>query len=416
MLTKEENELITQTGPGTPMGELFRRFWLPALLPSELPGPDSDPIRFRILSEDLIAFRDTNGKVGFLANSCPHRGASMFFGRNEEAGLRCVYHGWKFDVTGACVDMPNEPAESNFKSKVQARAYPSAEWGGLIWIYMGPKEKQPGLPQYEWCMQPGSEKSHATKWLQDSNYTQGHEGQLDSAHISFLHSRLNQPARLSSYGAPLLTIRETPFGSAYGARRPAENDQYYWRVTACVLPTFTEIPRSSVRGAGTFILPQDDQHSWWFHVSPPELPGETPAFIDGRLTPGDASPEETGGFLPGSFRRARNKDNDYLIDRQMQKTVNYTGLPGNRVQDAAVTESMGAIYDRTQEHLGTTDAAIIFMRRQLMRLARELESGIEPAIASHPEWFRALPLDIINGESDFDAVWDAHVTELSKSV
>src|SRR5438132_4119775 len=146
MLSTEDNQLLTRTGPGTAMGTLFRRFWLPALLPSELPGPDCPPIRFRILGEDLVAFRDTNGKVGFLAQNCPHRGASLFFGRNEECGLRCVYHGWKFAIDGQCVSMPNEPAESDFKHKVTATAYPAAEYAGLIWIYMGPPEKRPPLP------------------------------------------------------------------------------------------------------------------------------------------------------------------------------------------------------------------------------------------------------------------------------
>src|SRR5262245_32566747 len=187
MLTKEDNELLTRTGPGTPMGTLFRRFWWPALLPSELPSADSDPLRFRIMGEDLIAFRDSNGKVGFLAHNCPHRGASLFFGRNEEGGLRCVYHGWKFDTDGNCVDMPNEPAESDFKSKVRAVAYPAAEYAGVIWIYMGPPDKQPPLPQYQWCMQPNAERSTASKWMQDSNYAQALEGNIDSSHITFLH-------------------------------------------------------------------------------------------------------------------------------------------------------------------------------------------------------------------------------------
>ena len=392
------------------MGNLFRRFWLPALLPRELPGADSDPIRFRILGEDLIAFRDTNGKVGFIQNNCPHRGASLFFGRNEEGGIRCVYHGWKFDVTGQCVDMPNEPAESDFKSKVRATAYPSAEWGGLVWIYMGPPEKQPGLPQYEWCMQPNAEQSLTRKWLQDSNYSQGHEGNIDSAHIAFLHGGRPpgappRPGR-NSFGAPKLTVQATNFGFVYGARRPAQNDQYYWRVTANVLPLVTEIPSAFVRGSANIIIPQDDEHSWWFYVTPPPLPGEEPNLKDDRLTPGDASPAETGGFLPGSFRRARNRDNDYLIDRQMQRTVNYTGLPGNRVQDAMATESMGPIYDRSQEHLGTTDVAIIFWRRRMMRLAKELEQGSEPEILSHPEWFRVRPLDIVSSEPDFHTLWD----------
>src|SRR5919108_2780942 len=145
----EQNELLTRTGPGTPMGELFRRFWLPALIPSELPAPDCDPIRFRILGEDLVAYRDSNGTPGFIANNCPHRGASLFFGRNEEAGIRCVYHGWKFDVAGNCIDMPNEPAESDIKAKVKATAYPTQERGGIVWAYLGPRTQPPPLPDLE---------------------------------------------------------------------------------------------------------------------------------------------------------------------------------------------------------------------------------------------------------------------------
>src|SRR5580765_7801362 len=159
MLSREENDLLCRTNAGTPMGDLFRRFWLPALLPSELPHADSDPVRFRILGEDLIAFRDSRGEVGFLANNCPHRGASLFFGRNEEAGLRCVYHGWKFDTQGNCVDMPNEPAESDFKHKVKAVAYPTRERGGMIWAYMGPRTEPnlPPLPHIEANMLPEDE-------------------------------------------------------------------------------------------------------------------------------------------------------------------------------------------------------------------------------------------------------------------
>src|SRR3954467_8871305 len=150
MLTKSDNDLVTQTGPGTPMGNLLREYWIPSMMSSELPSPDCPPVRIRLLGENLIAFRTTSGKVGIVQNACPHRGASLFFGRNEEEGLRCVYHGWKFDVQGNCVDMPNEPAESNFKQKVHATAYPARDWGGLVWVYMGPKELQAELPQLEW--------------------------------------------------------------------------------------------------------------------------------------------------------------------------------------------------------------------------------------------------------------------------
>jgi nitrite reductase/ring-hydroxylating ferredoxin subunit len=409
MLSREENELLTRTGPGTPMGNLYRRFWLPALLPEELPHADSDPIRLRILGEDLIAFRDTNGKVGVIANNCPHRGASLFFGRNEEAGLRCVYHGWKFDLAGNCVDMPNEPAESDFKSKVKAVAYPAAEFGGFVWIYMGPPDKQPPYPNYHWCTQPGAERSQVRKWMQESNYSQGVEGDLDSAHVSFLHRKFGGPERPINYGSPRLTTMETDFGFAYGARRPSGQD-YFWRVTTFVLPMFINIPGGEHRGSGHFTLPMDDDHSWWFVVEPPPPPGRDWVLKPGQLTPGDADPatDPTNAFIPGTWRRVRNKDNDYMIDRQRQKTVNYTGLPGNRVEDAAMTESMGPIYDRTQEHLGTTDVAIIFWRRMMMRMARNLERGIEPAVLSDPNLFRALPLQTTSGEGEFGPLWNAH--------
>jgi phenylpropionate dioxygenase-like ring-hydroxylating dioxygenase large terminal subunit len=409
MLSREENELLTRTGPGTPMGNLYRRFWLPALLPEELPHADSDPIRFRILGEDLIAFRDSNGKVGFLANNCPHRGASLFFGRNEEAGLRCVYHGWKFATDGTCVDMPNEPAESDFKHKVKATAYPSAEFGGFVWIYMGPPDKQPAYPNYHWCTQPGAERSQVRKWMQESNYSQGVEGDLDSAHVSFLHRKFGQDERPINYGSPRLTTMETDFGFAYGARRPS-GDDYFWRVTTFVLPMFINIPGGQYRGSGHFTLPMDDEHSWWFVVEPPPPAGGQWVLKPGQLTPGDADPatDPTNAFIPSTWRRVRNKDNDYMIDRQRQKTFNFSGLPGNRVEDAAMTESMGPIYDRTQEHLGTTDVAIIFWRRMMMRMARNLENGIEPAVLSDPNLFRAVPLQTTSPEADFGALWSGH--------
>src|ERR1043165_8324254 len=192
MLSREFNELLTRVGPGTPMGNVLRRYWMPALLASELPNADSDPVRVRLMGEDLVAFRDTNGTVGLIQNNCPHRGASLFFGRNEEAGIRCVYHGWKFDTSGQCIDMPNEPAESDFKSKVKAQAYPAAEYAGLIWIYMGPPEKQPPLPNYQWCARPDRDQTSVTKWMQESNYAQALEGNIDSSHVGFLHKTFDQ--------------------------------------------------------------------------------------------------------------------------------------------------------------------------------------------------------------------------------
>src|SRR3982751_776688 len=189
MLTREENELLTRVGPGTPMGNLLRRYWLPAMLAEEVPTPESPPIRVRLLGEDLVAFRDTYSQVGLIAANCPHRGASLFFGRNEEGGIRCVYHGWKFDTSGQCVDMPSEPAESNFKSKIKATAYPCREQGGLIWTYMGPLAEPPGLPELEFTLVP-DEQRYISKRYQPTSFAQALEGEIDQSHVSFLHSSL----------------------------------------------------------------------------------------------------------------------------------------------------------------------------------------------------------------------------------
>jgi phthalate 4,5-dioxygenase oxygenase subunit len=237
MLSVQDNEILCRVEPGTPMGDLMREYWLPALKSEELPAPDCPPIRLRLLAENLIAFRVTSGEAGIVANACPHRGASLFFGRNEEEGLRCVYHGWKFDVTGACVDMPSEPAESNFKSKVRARAYPTYESNGIVWTYMGPRETPPPLSRIESAMVEGVRVS---KIMRDCNYMQALEGDIDTSHLAFLHNGAQQPENLpqgsqSYYVAkdrsPRYAVIDTDFGVAYGAYRPTdEADKLYWRM------------------------------------------------------------------------------------------------------------------------------------------------------------------------------------------
>src|SRR6476660_4485296 len=217
MLSATDNELMCRVGPETPMGKFLREYWIPALMPEELPSPDCPPIRLRLLNENLIGFRTTSGKVGIIQNACPHRGASMFFGRNEEDGLRCVYHGWKFDTTGACVDMPSEPAESNFKKKVRVQAYPGREWGGCVWIYMGPSELSPELPELEWAIAP-PEHSFLRRWIHDVSYLQAFEGDIDTSHSAFLHRRVtddNRNPRLWDTG-PVITVKETDYGFVYG--------------------------------------------------------------------------------------------------------------------------------------------------------------------------------------------------------
>src|SRR6266851_9757946 len=289
MLSKEENELLCRTNAGTPMGELFRRFWLPALLPSELPTPDSDPIRFRILGEDLIAFRDTNSNVGFLANNCPHRGASLFFGRNEDAGLRCVYHGWKFTTDGTCVDMPSEPAESDFRQKVKATAYPTHERGGIIWAYLGPRHQPPPLPDLEANML-GQHDTVVSIIHRPCNWMQGWEGEMDTVHQAFLHSgatrvEATQPGTFDYFiartPAPRFAVLDTPYGTSYGAYRPATDETYYWRIAHMLFPFYAMIPAGMMGQQTRFAayVPMDDEHTLHWEITlglmdPSELPAE----------------------------------------------------------------------------------------------------------------------------------------------
>ena len=277
MLTTQETEYLCRVGPGTPMGNLMRRFWHPVLLAKELPGPDCPPLRSRILGEDLVAYRDSNGKVGLLDNNCPHRRASLFFGRNEEAGLRCVYHGWKFDTSGACVDMPSEPAESNFKDKVKIKAYPVKEAGELIWAYMGPPELEPPLPMLEYNSL-GADQVSVSKLRYESNYVQVVEGDIDTVHASLLHSRLSAlddaPTATSLAGkysypdrAPKFFVEDTDGGILIGARRRAEEDSYYWRISRWLFPYFTMIPREphGITQGGAMV-PIDDENCWFVHI------------------------------------------------------------------------------------------------------------------------------------------------------
>jgi len=400
MLSREDNELLTQVGPGTPMGELWRRFWIPGLLSSELSGPDCPPIRFRLLGEDLVGFRDTNGNVGVVVENCPHRGASLFFGRNEESGLRCVYHGWKFDVTGSCVDMPNEPPESNFKHKVRVMAYPAMEWGDAIWVYMGPPALRPPLPEFEWCRVPASHRS-VGKYFSDASYAQGMEGDVDSAHVSFLHRWLNpadnptQETRnglIQDDGAPRLFVRETDYGFMYGARRLLADGTYYWRVTQWLLPCFSLVPNPNFPRGGRVYVPVDDKHtvvfSYWYH---PERPLR------------DDDPKI---FLPlmhaGTFQPIMTRENDFMIDREAQRTKTFSGIPFDGVsQDLAIVQSMGHIVNRTRERLGTADVAIIAARRILLRLAKQLRDGMEPFAASHGDLYHVRALDVIDSEEAF---------------
>ncbi|MBV8087662.1 MAG: Rieske 2Fe-2S domain-containing protein [Chloroflexi bacterium] len=408
MLSQTDNDTISRVGPGTPMGALFRQYWLPALLSSELPNPDSDPVRVLILGEKLIAFRDTNGQVGLIQNHCPHRGASLFFGRNEEAGLRCVYHGWKFDLTGQCVDMPNEPAESNFKTKVKATAYPTHERNGIVWAYMGPRPTPPPLPDFEANQLPEGEYA-VQGMIRDCNWLQALEGDIDTSHLAFLHHGGNRaedaaPGSFLYYTLadrrPKFEALDTDYGVMSGAYRPVGDDRRYWRIAQYLFPCFVMIP-SGVLGLQIWTrawVPMDDEHCMFFGMQQRNLMAlRRPV---GTAAPNQAALPRTGGmrYLPNGtdwlarHRVVQHADNDYLIDRDLQRTNQgfngYTGIVGV-VQDTMVTESMGAICDRTQEHLGTTDAMIIRVRKRLLDAARALQSnGITPPGVDNPEAYR----------------------------
>jgi phthalate 4,5-dioxygenase oxygenase subunit len=381
MLSPSDNASLTQAGPGTPMGALMRRYWVPFLLSSELPEPDCPPIRTTLLGERLIAFRDTSGQVGLLGQHCPHRGASLFFGRNEECGLRCVYHGWKFDVTGRCVDMPNEPPESTFKDKVRAIAYPCRERGGIVWAYMGPPELQPGLPEFEFLTVP-EDRRYTTKRLQECNWLQSLEGGLDSSHIAFLH-RGNYSDELGDiyYGdpAPKFFVVGREYGLLVAARRNTAAGEYNWRLTPWIMPWYMLIPYPEGQAFGGHCwIPIDDESCWTWTFS---WRADRPISQQEREL-WDSGVHIHSKLIQGTFRPEANKDNDYLIDRQLQRSrQSFTGIYGSGPQDAAVQESMGPIYDRSQEHLGASDAGIIAMRRHLLKAQRDpgLILGLDPA-------------------------------------
>ncbi len=383
MTPHEQNELLTRTGPGTPTGNLLRRYWIPALLADEVPEPDCPPVRVKLLSERLLAFRDTQGKVGIIDEFCAHRGVSLWFGRNEENGLRCPYHGWKYDVGGQCVEIPSEPVESGFCKKIRLKSYPCVELGDVIWAYMGPTELKPPLPAFEWARVPHAHR-FVTKRTQDCNYLQAMEGGIDSAHVSFLHRHelrsdslhVGKGAELTRETDARFEVVETKGGMVIGVRRPAPNGQLYWRITQWIMPFHSMIPPYGDNALnGHAWVPIDDEScmAWCFTHHPTRT-----------LTPHELELMRNGGgihvkLIPGSFRPMVNKDNDYMIDRDAQRAnKTYCGVVGIAMQDAAIQESMGPIQDRSKENLVSTDNGVIMARIRLRKAALAAEQGCEP--------------------------------------
>ena len=434
MLSTEDNNLLCQIGPGTAMGNLMREYWLPALLSSELPEPDGPPERVRLLGEDLVAFRDSQGRVGLLAHACAHRGASLFFGRNEEGGLRCVYHGWKYDVFGHCTDMPNEPVESTFKDKIRATAYPCQERSGVIWTYMGSRTSPPPLPGLETCELPDGAYQIA-KVLRDCNWLQALEGEIDTSHFGFLHmgkvvSEDTVPGSFDYYTvkdrAPRYVTIDTAFGTSYGAFRPAEADTYYWRIAHFLFPCFTMIPNGAL---GTQILvrawvPVDDEHVMFWSMGTSQAPARPVA----AGTPGTAAAPQFPGatrtfrYLPhtsdwlGKWRLVENRANDYLIDREIQRTKSFTGIEGIVQQDQAITESLGPIADRRIEHLGSSDAMVVRTRVRLLNAVKaHRDHGRTPPCVDDPQAYRVRSgLAILPRDADWlEAVREQSSTKIN---
>jgi len=426
MLSEQENELLTRVSKGTPMGDLLRNFWIPCLFGWEV-ASDGSPERVRLLGENLLAFRDSDGNVGLIAENCPHRRASLYFGRNEEGGLRCIYHGWKFDTTGQCIDMPSEPPESNFKDRIRLPSYPCVEAGGVIWTYMGPATEPPPMPALEWLPLP-ADQVIASKRVQYSNWVQAMEGDIDQSHVSFVHSRLHldepgpildRPSTLvdqirKADTHPRFEVLETDYGVLIGAGRDAPEGMKYWRITQHMMPFHTitgpygENPMRNWRAW----VPIDDTNvvviGVNFHPLRPLTDEERDRYANRssvwNISPEMRAPRTSAPF--GAWRPVPSVENDFFQDREQQRTKTYSGISEFWAQDAAPQLTMGQICERSEEHLGTSDLAIITVRKRLLREAIELvEQGELPSELRNPDAYsvRADAILIPSGESWIEA-------------
>jgi phthalate 4,5-dioxygenase oxygenase subunit len=429
MLTADDNALLTAVGPGTPVGALMRRYWIPALFSSEIEAGGRVK-RVRLLGEDLVAVRAPSGRVGLLGEFCSHRRASLYFARNEEAGLRCVYHGWQFELGGQCIDMPNERPEHSFQDKVRHCSYPCAERGGVVWTYMGP-EPAPDLPDLEWALVPESQRL-VSKFWQDCNYLQALEGGVDPAHISFLHGILDAgderlrralDGAAAGFGftaqlerAPHLEVADTDIGLLIGARREAPAGQYYWRITQFLMP-FHTMPPPEV-GADSLLqshvwVPIDDEHlvnwciSW--HPTRAVTADEVAALRNGMGIHVTSYAPPTGDAY-GDIRPAADRANDYLADWEAQRTRKFFGVPGVGAQDKAITESQRA-YDRSLERLGRADLGVIRVRKRLLDAATALRAEGTPPPGLDAAAYRVRPASVLLPK---EAPWVDGARELLK--
>jgi phthalate 4,5-dioxygenase oxygenase subunit len=373
------------------MGQMYRRYWIPALLSSELPEPDCAPVQVRLLGESLVAFRDSMGRVGLLDEFCAHRRTSLVYGRNENCGLTCLYHGWKYDVEGNILETPAEPADSTFKDRIRQPAYPTYEDAGFVWAYLGPPDRKPPIRRFQWDSVPASHLL-ATKIHMACNYLQGVESAIDTAHISFLHSSTDAGVTAWGFGsdhaamadrAPRISVENTTYGFRYASIRTRADGDQYIRITPFIMPWHTFIPETADGGTGlTAFVPRDDTSHWAFEIS---VDLKSPIDVAKRV-------EVLGIEPPPEFQKLRTVENRYLQDQEVMKTRNFTGIYGILNQDQVVQESMGPIVDRSKEHLGVSDKAIIAMRRLLLASVKAFMAGEEP-----PALDPSIPFENIRG-------------------
>jgi phthalate 4,5-dioxygenase oxygenase subunit len=421
MLSHEDNETLVRVGKGTPMGDLFRLYWIPFFAAKDL-AADGQPKRVKLLGEDLVVFRDTEGRVGLLANACAHRGAPLMFARNEDCGLRCVYHGWKYDVTGAVIDMPAEPARSRLKEHVRIKAYPCRERGGLVWAYMGPGKEPPPLPNLEFNLVPAENVATSVR-VQECNWLQALEGEIDSAHAPILHGRIDQKGAVNDWLAkqdlrPTFECMRQDFGMSIAAKRRLEDGLLYWRVNQFLMPFYTLVPPQTKfpELSGHAWVPVDDENTLciMFSYTPggPLYPKSRQLFEKGHngRESGHASQHCYATASPGAayadYWTKFNRTTNFHFDYESQRSTWFSGLPGLWVQDAACQIGIDPIYDRSTENLCASDTGIVMTRRLLLdSVSAFRDRGICPAGVSDPDipMVRAVSLRLPEGTSWADA-------------
>ena len=394
MLMREENELLCRVGPDAPMGGMLRRYWLPAIVSSEL-AADGAPKRVSLLGEKLVAFRDSRGVVGLLDESCPHRGASLVLGRNEECGIRCLYHGWKIDTGGNVTETPPEPEDSSFGARIRTTSYPVEERGGFVWAYMGPAGTMPPPLDFEWTAGPDTHRV-IIKVRAACNWLQTLEGVIDSAHSNFLHADLlvgtagvstthlkddGAFARPSNDGRPKIEVEDTPYGFKYAAiRRPMvdADTKKYVRITHFIAPIFAIFPAAAGLVNMQMFVPLDDENTMHYFV---KLSLGDPIDDRQREIHMKRAGTRMGLEIDEDYNMLRNSENLWLQDRAaMESGASITGINGVTTQDVVMQESMGPIYDRTKEHLGASDAALIRMRRLMLDSVRRFTADGTPPL------------------------------------